>query len=198
MRIQLARVVAPAAGERSRRPNQTAGSDGHSQGCPESPRTLLTGANRELKRRFPRVKVVVLTLHRDDRHIRAALHAGAEAYVLKDDGRAELLAAIRNVADGKSYLSPTICGSVMSGYISAQPGSVPPQPSAPSWETLTDREREVLKLVAEGHKTREIATYLSLSVKTVEKHRSNLMRKLDLHSVSAVTAYAISNGLLAE
>ena len=73
-----------------------------------------------------------------------------------------------------------------------------PAPEVPSWELLTPREREVMKLVAEGYKTREIAEYLSLSVKTVEKYRSSLMRKLDLHSVSAVTAYAIANGLLTQ
>lgn len=162
------------------------------------PRTDGASAIRDIKRRFPRVRVVVLTLHRDDRHIRAALHAGADAYVLKDDGRVELLAAIRNVANGKRYLSPTICGSVMSGYVSAEPETEVSKPQSPSWEVLTEREREVMKLVAEGRKTREIADYLSLSTKTVEKHRTNLMRKLDLHSVSAVTAYAISNGLLSQ
>jgi len=160
------------------------------------PRTDGARSIGEIKRRFPRVKVVVLTFHKDDRHIHAALQAGADAYVLKDDGRAELLAAIRNVAEGKRYLSPAICESVMSGYVRAGAASEPEAVETPSWEMLTDREREVLKLVAEGHKTREIAEYLSLSAKTVEKHRANVMRKLDLHSVSAVTAYAISNGLL--
>ena len=84
----------------------------------------------------------------------------------------------------------------MSGYAQASPSSGRPQ--APTWEVLSSREREVLKLVAEGYKTREIAEYLSLSEKTVEKHRTNMMRKLDLHGVSAVTTYAIENGLLSQ
>ncbi len=155
------------------------------------PRTDGAQAIAVIKRKYPNVRVVVLTFHKEDAHIHAALHAGADAYVLKDDGRGELLSAVRNVAAGKSYLSPAICDRVVSGYLR---GSAP---EIPSWELLTPREREVLKLVAEGYKTREIAEYLSLSIKTIEKHRANLMRKLDLHSVSEVTAYAISNGLLA-
>lgn len=149
-----------------------------------------------IKRRFPEIRVVVLTFHREDAHIHAALEAGADGYVLKDDGRGELLSALRHVAAGKSYLSPGVCSRVVSFYLEA---SGPKRtPDVPTWELLTPREREVMKLVAEGYKTREIADYLSLSVKTVEKHRANLMRKLDLHSISAVTAYAIANGLLTQ
>ena len=158
------------------------------------PRTDGAKAIETIKRINPRTKAVVLTFHKEDAHISAALQAGADAYVLKDDGRSELLSAIRNVWQGRSYLSPSICDRVMSGYVRANRAEL--APVAPSWESLSAREREVLKLVAEGYKTREIAEYLSLSVKTVEKHRSNMMRKLDLHGVSAVTAYAIENGLL--
>lgn len=159
------------------------------------PRTDGTKAIRVIKQKWSKVGIVVLTFHNDDSHIHAALEAGADAYVLKDEGRIELLAAIRNVAAGKSYLSPSVCGRVISSYIRADKAD---QEAAnlPSWEMLTPREREVLKLVAEGYKTREIASYLSLSVKTIEKHRASMMRKLDLSSVAAVTAYAIDNGLL--
>ena len=147
-----------------------------------------------IKKRYPDVRVVVLTYHKEDAHIHAAIKAGADGYVLKDDGRDELLAAVRNVAIGKSYLSPAICDRVMSGYLRAEaPDSQRP---AAGWEQLTARERQVLKLVAEGYKTKDIANYLSLSKKTVEKHRSSMMRKLELKGVSAVTAYAIENGLL--
>ena len=150
----------------------------------------------EIKRRESATRVVVLTLHHDERHIHAALAAGADAYVIKDGGRAELLTAVRSVAAGKQYLSPTVAGTVMAGYLRGR--AVPKQAAeTPSWELLTPREREVLKLVAEGYKTREIAKYLSLSEKTIEKHRSNMMRKLNLHGVSAVTTYAIENDLLA-
>ena len=151
----------------------------------------------EIKRRQPETRVVVLTLHHDERHIHAALAAGADAYVIKDGGRTELLAALRSVADGKQYLSPAVAGTVMAGYLRGR--EVPEQAvETPSWELLTPREQEVLKLVAEGYKTREIAEYLSLSEKTIEKHRSNMMRKLKLQGVSAVTAYAIANGLLTQ
>jgi DNA-binding NarL/FixJ family response regulator len=156
------------------------------------PRTDGAQAIRIIKRKFAAVRVVVLTFHKEDAHIHAALQAGADGYVLKDDGRGELLSAVRNVAAGKSYLSPEICDRVVSGYLHGAAGQTP------SWELLNTREREVLKLIAEGYKNREIAEYLSLSVKTIEKHRANLMRKLDLHSVSEVTTYAIANGLLAQ
>lgn len=160
------------------------------------PRTDGAQAVRVIKARYPEIGVVVLTYHKEDAYIRAALEAGANGYILKDDGRAELLSAIRNVKAGRSYLSPAICDRVMSGYVSSgAPGTAV---TAPSWEALTAREQEVLKLVAEGYKTREIADYLSLSKKTVEKHRANMMRKLDLHGVSAVTAYAIENGLVTQ
>lgn len=158
------------------------------------PRTDGAQAIRVIKRKWPETRVVVLTFHKEDAHIHVALEAGADGYVLKDDGRTELLSALRVVASGKSYLSPAICARVMSGYLR---GFEPAEnPGVPTWDTLTTREQQVLKLVAEGYKSREIAEYLSLSEKTVEKHRSNMMRKLDLHGVSSVTAYAIKNGLL--
>jgi len=157
------------------------------------PRSGGVEAIPSLKRRVPGIKVMVLTLHKDDAHIHAALGAGADGYVLKEDSRNELLMGIRSVANGKSYLSPSICDRVVFGFLRGG-NSETPQPS--SWEPLTRREREVMKLVAEGMKTREIAEYLSLSPKTVEKHRANMMRKLDLHNASAVTAYAIANGFV--
>jgi DNA-binding NarL/FixJ family response regulator len=159
------------------------------------PRTDGAQAIRVIKRRHPDIRIVVLTFHKEDAHIHAALEAGADAYVLKDDGRADLLAAVRNVRAGHSYLSPAVCERVVSGYLQATERGAEVKEAA-SWEALSAREREVLKLVAEGYKTREIAEYLSLSKKTVEKHRANMMRKLDLHGVSAVTVYAIENGLL--
>jgi len=158
------------------------------------PRTDGAQAIRVIKRKRPEIRVLVLTYHKDDAHIHVALEAGADGFILKDDGRDELLTALRVVASGRSYLSPAICDRVMSGYLR---GFAPVAgPSVRSWDALTPREQQVLKLVAEGYKTREIATYLSLSEKTVEKHRRNMMNKLDLHGVSAVTTYAIENGFL--
>ena len=148
----------------------------------------------QIKRQHPTTRIVALTFHREDNYIHATLEAGADAYVLKDDSRTELFTALASVARGNSYLSPSICGNVVSGYLSRGENSN----NKPSWEILTPREREVIKLIAEGQRTKDIAVYLSLSAKTVEKHRTNLMRKLDLHNVSAVTAYAIQNGLVTE
>ena len=158
------------------------------------PRTDGAQAIRVIKRKQPGTRVLVLTFHKEDAHIHVALQAGADGFVLKDEGRDELLTALRVVAGGRNYLSPAICDRVMSGYLRAfEPVD---SPGVTSWDALTAREQQVLKLVAEGYKTREIATYLSLSAKTVEKHRRNMMRKLDLNGVSAVTAYAIENGVL--
>ena len=145
-----------------------------------------------IKRQHPRIKIVVLTFHKEDKFIHAALEAGADAYVLKDDSRTELFMALSSVLNGKCYLSPSICNQVVAVYLAGGHD----ESTRPSWEILTLREMEVIKLIAEGNKSKEIAAYLSLSPKTVEKHRTNLMRKLDLHSVSAVTVYAIENGLL--
>ena len=160
------------------------------------PRTDGAQAISAIKNRHPKVRVVVLTYHKEDAHIHAALKAGADGYILKDDGRDELLAAVRNVYSGRSYLSPAICDRVMSGYVRSHADEEDRGNAA--WEQLSAREQQVLKLVAEGYKTREIANYLSLSEKTIEKHRANMMRKLDLHGVSAVTTYAIENGLLSQ
>ena len=156
------------------------------------PRMNGTEAISAIKRRLPEIKIITLTNHKAQEYVRAALDAGADGYVLKDDSRQELLTAIRSVATGHSYLSPGICTQVVSGFL----GRAASPSSATTWDTLTEREREVIKLVAEGYKNREIAECLSVSIKTVEKHRSNLMRKLDLHSASALTTYAIENGLV--
>lgn len=158
------------------------------------PNTNGTEAVRNIKRRFPDVKIIVLTVHKAEEYIRSTLHAGADAYVLKDDSHTELMLALRSVIRGKSYLSPSICERVVSGYLGGLKNAEK-QPR-PSWEILTYREREVIKLIAEGYRNKDIAAYLSVSLKTVEKHRSNLMKKLDLHNTSALTAYAIENGLV--
>jgi DNA-binding NarL/FixJ family response regulator len=150
-------------------------------------------AMTDIKRRNPDTRVLVLTIHKTDEYIHESLRAGADGYILKDATHDELRVAIRSVLNGKTYLSPDISGKVIHGYLgtgkAAQVGS--------TWDTLTHREREVLKLVAEGHPNKYIADYLCLSIKTVEKHRSNLMKKLDLHNASMLTSYAIERGLLA-
>ena len=153
-----------------------------------------TEAIRAIKRRTSEVKILALTVHKSEEYVRATLDAGADGYVLKDDSSNDLLTAIRNVVEGKVHLSPGICDKVINGFLD-RPGNSNTR-STRSWEQLTQREREVLKLIAEGNKNRGIAQRLSVSIKTVEKHRSNLMKKLDLHGVSALTIYAIDNGLI--
>jgi len=150
-------------------------------------------AIKEIKSRFPKTKILTLTVHKTEEYVYAALQAGTDGYVLKDATHAELSLAIKNVLKGNQYLSPAISAKVIKGYLGGE--KTPLENSA--WnDTLTQREREVLKLIAEGHKNREIADLLFISAKTVEKHRSNLMGKLKLHNVAAITAYAIEKGLV--
>jgi len=158
------------------------------------PNTNGTEAIRAIKRRHSNIKIVVLTVHKAEEYIRAALEAGADGYMLKDDTQSDLLTALHSVLSGKSYLSPTICGKVVSGYLEGS--SAFSNENIRSWDILTHREREVIKLIAEGKKNREIANYLSISPKTVEKHRSNLMKKLNLHNIQAITSFAIENSLI--
>ncbi len=148
-----------------------------------------TEAIRQIKQRSPATKILILTIHKSEGYVRTSMAAGADGYVLKDDTKESLLAAIGHVLRGDTYLSPAVSGLLLGAYLQGET-------NLPSWERLTSRERQILKLIASGLKTREIAVNLSVSVKTVEKHRSNLMRKLDLHSISSLTTYAIQNGLL--
>lgn len=156
------------------------------------PKMNGTEAISEIKKRLPEIKCLVLTMHTSEEHIRMALNAGADGYVLKDDSHEELLTAIKTVLSGKTYLSPSICGNVVSGYLNSATANKP----VSAWELLTRREKEIIKLIAEGNRSKDIAEQLSISIKTVEKHRSNLMKKLDLHSVSNLTNYAMKNGLV--
>ena len=158
------------------------------------PKTNGTECIRELKKRAPQVKVLVLTMHSSEEHIHAALDAGADGYILKDDNPDNFLSAIQSVLDGKMYLSPSICSNVINGYLNSSKKEKH-EPTTTSWQLLTHREREIIKLIAEGYRSKDIAKYLTISPYTVEKHRANLMKKLDLHSVSSLTSYAIQNGL---
>ncbi len=156
------------------------------------PRMNGIDAIREIKRRFPETKILVLTVHKTEEYILATLKAGADGYVLKDATHAELMIAVKNVLSGKHYISPGISEKVIEGYLEGRKTLK----TRTSWETLTQREREILKLIAEGYKNKEIADYLCISPKTVEKHRANLMEKLGLHNVQALTAFAIEKGLV--
>ncbi len=150
---------------------------------------------KEIKRVSGQTRVLVLTAHKDEAHVFAALKAGANGYCLKDCGSVELLTALKTVMDGKRFLSPVITTQVLTAFLEGASGGGSSQGES-VFDLLSVREREVLALVAEGWHTREIAAYLSLGPKTIEKHRSNLMKRLGLHSIAALTAYAIEKGLV--
>ncbi|MCG6919012.1 MAG: response regulator transcription factor [Deltaproteobacteria bacterium] len=149
-------------------------------------------AIREIKRRVPETRILALTVHKAEEFILEVLQSGADGYLPKDASSNELMMAIRSILMGKRYLSPSVSNVVIEGYLESRRTSE----SITPWDKLTKREREILKLIAEGHKNKDIAEYLCISVKTVEKHRANLMKKLDLHSAAALTAYAMERGLV--
>jgi DNA-binding NarL/FixJ family response regulator len=144
-----------------------------------------------VKSRWPEAHVLILTSRREDEFFEAALRAGAAGYLLKTDSRAELLTAIHAVADKKRYISPSLFDRAVTGHLGKSPAS-----GRSAADGLSARERQVMRRIALGLRTREIALQLSLSHKTIEKHRSSLMRKLGLRSATAVAAYATANGYL--
>jgi DNA-binding NarL/FixJ family response regulator len=149
-------------------------------------------AIKEIKAQYPETKVLALTVHKSEEHILAAFDAGADGYCLKDAPVDELLTSVTNVLSGKPHLSSEVSEKVLEGYLEGRKKLK----SRSSWDTLTQREREILKMVGEGYQSKEIADLLCISWKTVEKHRANIMDKLNLHSASALTAYAIEKGLV--
>jgi DNA-binding NarL/FixJ family response regulator len=156
------------------------------------PRMNGMGAIREIKKRFPETKILALTVHKTEEYVLATLEAGSDGYLLKDATHEELVIAIRSVLKGKPYLSPGISDRVIEGYLEGQKFVG----SSTLLDTLTPREQEILQLIAEGYKNKEISEHLCISIKTVDKHRTNLMQKLDLHNASALTAFAIERGLV--
>lgn len=147
---------------------------------------------KEIKRDLPEIKILVLTIHESDQYVLEAFDAGVDGYCIKDASRPELMVAIDSVLQGKSYISPGISDQVIDGYLNGRKTLK----KESDWDTVTQREREVLKLLAEGYSNKEIADFLHISVKTVEKHRSNLISKLDIHNVAQLTTFAIQKGLI--
>ncbi len=149
-------------------------------------------ATRQIMSQVPDVKVVALSMHTDKRFVGGMLGAGARAYLVKQSAFDELARAIREVLNGRVYLSQEIAGVVIEDYISNLADSTPSQQSSP----LTTREREVLQLLAEGQSTQQIATRLHVSAKTVGTHREHIMQKLNRHSIAELTQYALREGLV--
>lgn len=156
------------------------------------PRMSGTEAIREIKRVCPDTRILVLTVHKSEEYVLSTFQAGAQGYLLKEATHAELMMALKTVLSGRFYVSPGISQIVLGGFLENKK-SLKVQSA---WDSLTQREREILKLVAEGGKNREIADLLCISVKTAEKHRANLMKKLNLHNAAALTAFALEKGLI--
>lgn len=145
----------------------------------------------QVRKRFERTQVVVLSMHSEDAYVLQALKNGAISFVLKDSDSSELVEAVRLAAVGKRYLSSPLSERAMEAYVEKAKGS-----SIDPYELLTPREQEVLQLSAEGKTSSQIAERLSVSPRTVEKHRSNLMQKLGLSNRSEVVRYAVSKGII--
>jgi DNA-binding NarL/FixJ family response regulator len=156
---------------------------------------MLNGieATRRIVRAAPQAKVLIISMHSDPQYVRQALSAGAAGFVLKDAAFVEMLTAIETVTAGKTYLPPTLAEPIMVNYLRGARGDV----GASDVEKLTPREREVLQLIGEGRANTEIAKQLFLSIRTVETHRQNIMEKLDVHTISGLTRFAIRHGLCA-
>ena len=146
---------------------------------------------RELHHRYPDLKIVALSGYTDRQFVRALIKSGAAGYVVKSASGRELIQALRAVANGKGYLSPEVTGAVMRLWDEDGPDADPSNKAI-----LGRRETEVLKLIAEGHRSAKIATQMGIAVATVEAHRRNILRKLDLHSAADLTRYALRHGLV--
>ena len=154
---------------------------------------LLNGleATRQLTKLVPESKLIILTMHASPTYATEAFQAGASGYLLKRSAASELNQAIQSVLQGRQYLTPLITKDVLDSVFKPSTG----ERGTPASTALTPRQREVLQLVAEGRGTKEIATILSVSVKTVEFHRSRIMQQLDIHTTADLTKYAITHGI---
>lgn len=146
----------------------------------------------QIKRRQPQVKVLMLTASRTEEYVRAALRLGIDGYVLKDASLEELLIAVRSVARGKKYLSPDVSGHVVESFLHPEQSTG----KSSQLDILTNRERGILQLIAEGRTNRSAAEFLCVSPKTVEKHRASLMQKLGLRNATEMTLAAMEMGLI--
>jgi len=149
-------------------------------------------ATRQLVKMDPAARVLILTLDDSEQLIRDVLSAGARGFLLKSDAARDLVSAVDALRQEKTYFTSKVASMVLNGFLDRGSGAS----VEPSVNPLTSREREVVQLLAEGKSTKEVACVLNLSVKTAETHRSNIMRKLELHSVSALVLYAVRNNII--
>jgi DNA-binding NarL/FixJ family response regulator len=155
---------------------------------------LLNGieATRQIVRRLPSVGVVILSMHSNEPYILQALQAGARAYLLKDSADTDLIRGVNAAAAGKSFFSPVVARVMLDDYLRhlSQKGVVD------RFDSLSEREREVFQLIAEGHSNKEIADLLSVSPSTVDTHRTHILQKLDVHSTAELVLYAVRRGVI--
>ena len=153
---------------------------------------LLNGveATRQIARRAPAIRILVLSMHADEAYVTQILKAGAIGYLLKDSADADLMRAVAAVAQGKSFFSPTVARLILDDYVR------PRGELTDRYDSLSEREREIFQLIAEGKANKEMAALLSISVSTVETHRARVMEKLDIHSAAEIVLYAVRRGVV--
>lgn len=155
---------------------------------------LMNGieATRQIVRRLPDLRVLILSMHANEPYIIQALKAGARGYLLKDSADTDLIRGVSAVAAGKSFFSPAVAKVMLDDYVRhlAEKGI------ADRFDSLTEREREIFQLAAEGHSNKEIAELLSVSPATVETHRAHILQKLDVHSTAELVLYAVRRGII--
>jgi DNA-binding NarL/FixJ family response regulator len=155
---------------------------------------LLNGveATRQIVRRCPSTRVLVLTMHADEAYVNQILQAGATGYLLKDSADVDLVQAVSAVSQGKSFFSPAVARMMLDDYVR----QLSDKGITDRYESLSEREREIFQLIAEGKANKEIAAILSISPSTVETHRARIMEKLDLHSAAEIVLYAVRKGVI--
>jgi two-component system response regulator NreC len=156
------------------------------------PRLNGVEATRQIARRLPDVRVLVVSMYSDDLYVTQALQAGAHGFVLKDSADTDLVRAVRDLAAGKSYFSPAVSKVVLDDYVR----HLADRGITDRFDALSEREREVFQLIAEGHSNKEIAGLLNVSPGTVETHRARIMEKLDVHSAAEIVLYAVRKGVI--
>jgi DNA-binding NarL/FixJ family response regulator len=156
------------------------------------PRLNGVEATRQITRRLPEVRVLIVSMYSDDVYITQALQAGAQGFVLKDSADADLVRAVTDLAAGKSHFSPSVSKVVLNDYVR----HLSERGVTDRFDALSEREREVFQLIAEGHSNKDIANLLHVSPGTVETHRARIMEKLDVHSAAEIVLYAVRKGVV--
>jgi DNA-binding NarL/FixJ family response regulator len=155
---------------------------------------LLNGidATRQIVHRTPAIRVLILSMHLDEAYVARALEAGATGYLLKDSADVDLIGGVNAVAAGKSFFSPAVAKLMLGDYVRRVAGKA----VVDRYESLSNREREIFQLVAEGHSNKEVADLLSISPTTVETHRAHILQKLDVHNMAELVLFAVRRGVI--